>query len=125
MLLSPDNIHILGQGIDSWKLWSFLVTSFATIVIGGYRGFQWIKSIRDKDFPEVKAGLETVAQKIEDTSAAQVRSTEYKTTAVGRELAELRGLLYGAFHIPSPVAAAVRSKPKRKSPAEKTTKKPV
>lgn len=122
MLLNPPDIHVFGQGIESWKLWGFLLSTFTGAVIAGYKGYQWIKDIREKDLVEVKGSLSTVVQKIEDTSAAQLRSTEFQTTALVRELSELRGLFYGAFHIPQQTLAPVRSKPKRK-PA--TTKKPA
>jgi hypothetical protein len=114
-MLSPD---ILGYGIESWKLWSFLLTTFASIVLGGYKIYQWIRGIRTEEFPQIQNSLTQVSSKIEETSAAQLRSTEFQTQSMVRELAELRGLLYGAFHVASPVMAPARSK----APKKKTTR---
>lgn len=110
MSLSPD---ILAHGIESWKLWSFLVTSFATVVIGGYRAFQWVKGIRTEDLVEVKDSLTTVTKEIRDTSAAQLRSTEFQTQSLVRELSELRGIMYGAFAAPQMAPARKRAVPKK------------
>lgn len=123
MSFNPD-IHILGQGIESWKIWGFLITSFSTVVIGGYKGFQWIKGIRTEDLVEVKGSLATVTQKIGDTAAEQLRSTEFQTTAIVKELAELRGLLYGAFHMPQQNTMQVAMTPARKKAAPRK-RKPV
>lgn len=118
MLLSPDS-HMIATGIESWKLWSFIFTTFVTVVLTAYKGYQWIRGIRTEEFPVLKDGLGKVTTKIEETSAAQLRSTEYQTQAVVRELAELRGLLYGAFHVAPPAMAPARSR----KPA--TKKKPA
>lgn len=122
MSFNLDNVTLV-QGIESWKLWGFLLSTFGAAVIGGYKGFQWVKGIRTEDLVEVKASLGTVTQKIEDTGAAQLRSTEFQTTALVRELSELRGLFYGAFHIPQQTLSPVRSKPKRKLTVKKPAKK--
>lgn len=114
MSLSPD---ILAHGIESWKLWSFLITSFATAVVGGYRAFQWVKGIRTEDLTDVKISLEKVTTKIEETSAAQLRSTEFQTQSLVRELSELRGIMYGAFAAPAMAPARKRSTSKRKPPS--------
>ena len=117
MPLSPE--HILGQGMESWKLWGFLITTFITAVIGVYKGFQWVKGIRTEDMIEVKKSLENVTAKIIETSAAQVDSTNFQTQSLVRELSELRGIMYGAFGTSQPVMAPAR----KKSPTRK--RKPV
>lgn len=109
--------------MESWKFWLTFLSMIVGGSIAGFKVYQWIKAIRETDFPEVKAGLDTVSQKIEDTSAAQLRSTEFQTTALVRELSELRGLFYGAFNIVPQTLAPVRSKPKRKSATKKPAKK--
>lgn len=111
MSLSPD---IIAHGIESWKLWSFLITTFITIVIGAYRAFQWVKGIRTEDLVEVKQSLTTVTTEIRETSAAQLRSTEFQTQSLVRELSELRGIMYGAFAAPQMAPARKRAIPKRR-----------
>lgn len=111
MPLNPD---ILAHGIESWKLWSFLLTSFTTLVIGGYKGYQWVKGIRTEDLQDVKESLEKVTFKIEETSAAQLRSTEFQTQSLVRELSELRGLLYGTL-APKQMAPARKRTPRKKT----------
>jgi hypothetical protein len=118
MALSPD---VLGYGIESWKLWSFLLTTFASAVLAGYKVYQWIKGIRTEEFPQIQGSLDKVSNKIEETSSAQLRSTEFQTQSLVRELAELRGLLYGAFHVAPPVMAPARSKAPKK-PAKRPAK---
>lgn len=119
-MLSPD---ILGYGIESWKLWGFLITTFSSLVLGGYKIYQWIRGIRTEEFPQIQNSLSQVSNKIEETSAAQLRSTEFQTQSMVRELAELRGLLYGAFHVASPIMAPARSKAPRKTPAKSKASK--
>lgn len=127
LLLSPD-AHTL---VDSWKFWSFLISTSMTFVIGGYKTYQWIKDIRVKDLAEVKTGIQTltasidtVAQKLDETSASQIRSTEFQTQSVVRELAELRGLLYGVFHTP-PMTHPVMAPARKKATTSRKKKPPV
>ncbi len=112
MQISLDSIHALGHALDGWRFWAVLVTFLATVPITAYKAYAWIKDIREKDLLEVKTSLITVTQKIEETSAAQLKETAFQTQSIVRELSELRGLLYGAFHT-QPIAMA----PARKKPA--------
>lgn len=118
------NLDVLTHQMESWKFWLTFLSILIGTSITGYKGYQWVKGIREEDFPELKTDLKAVSTKIEETSAAQLRSTEFQTTALVRELSELRGLFYGAFNVSPHVLVPVRSKPKRKS-APKTTKKPA
>lgn len=119
MLINPDST--VSVMVESWKIWAFLLSTFASIVLGGYKIYQWIRGIRTEEFPTLKTGMNEISTKIEETSAAQLRSTEFQTQSMVRELAELRGLLYGAFHVASPAMAPARSRAPRK-PAAKATK---
>lgn len=117
------NLDVLTHQMESWKFWLTFLSMIAVGSITGFKGWQWVKGIREEDFPELKTDLKAVSIKIEETSAAQVRSTEFQTTALVRELSELRGLFYGAFNLAPQTLVPVRSKPKRKSIAKKPAKK--
>lgn len=119
-------IHLsaLTQSLESWKFWLTFLSMFSGAVVAGYKAWKWVQEIRVKDFPEVKAGLQTVTQKIEDTSAAQIRSTEFQTSSVVRELQELRDD-FRAYFNPTPAIrmVPVRSKPTQKRVYKKAPKK--
>lgn len=119
------NLDVLTHQMESWKFW----LTFLSMVIGGsiagFKVFEWVKGIREEDFPELKTDLKAVSTKIEETSAAQLRSTEFQTTALVRELSELRGLFYGAFNTSPQILAPVRSKAKRKVVAKTPARKAV
>lgn len=113
------NLDVLTHQMESWKFWLTFLSMVIGGTVAGYKGFEWVKAIREEEFPELKNDLKAVSTKIEETSAAQLRSTEFQTSALVKELAELKGAFYMAFN-PSMVPA--RSKPKRKI-ANKTAKK--
>lgn len=121
------NLEVITHSLESGKFWITFLSMFAGLAIGGYKTFQWVKGIREEDFPEVKTSLQTVSQKIEDTSAAQLRSTEFQTSSVVRELQELRDDFRAYFNPPASVKMVpVRSKPAQRrvyKKAPKTTKK--
>lgn len=126
-MMMQVSLDVLTHSLESWKFWITFLSMFVGVVIGGYKTYQWIKGIREEDFPEVKASLATVSQKIEDTSAAQLRSTEFQTSSVVRELQELRDDFRAYFNPPAPLKMVpVRSKAATKrvyKKAPKTTAK--
>jgi len=115
------NLDVLTHSLESWKFWLTFFATFGGSSIAGYRVWQWVKGIREDDLYEVKTNLKTVTQKIEDTSAAQLRSTEFQTSAIVRELSELREDFRAYFH-PTP---AIKMVPVRSKPVKKAAKKPV
>jgi hypothetical protein len=123
------NLDVLTHSLESWKFWLTFFTAFGGATIATYKGYQWVKGIREEDLVEVKTGLKSCTQKIEDTSAAQLRSTEFQTSAIVRELSELRDD-FRAYFNPAPAIkmVAVRSKPEtkrvpKKTPVKKTAPK--
>lgn len=125
MQINLDSIHALAQGLDNRKYWVSLVA----IIIGAYKAFQWVKGIRTEDLSEVKVSLTSVstkiddgfdklAKKIEETSASQLRSTEFQTSSFVREIQEMRHDFRTFYTQPVAQMAPARARAPRKKKAK-------
>ena len=67
---------------EEGKFW----VGFATAIIGGYKAFNWIKGIREKDIVDVKQKIDDLHTELGSQTSAIVKATELNTN----ELKELR-----------------------------------
>lgn len=118
--LSPDNLHAVTQLVNDWWKVGAVIGSG---VIGVYKVYTWVKAIRTEDLTEVRTGIKTMsskfddgfnvlARKIEESGAAQVRSTEFQTTSFVRELQEMRQDFRTFYTNPTPAMLPAHARPK-------------
>lgn len=119
MQLNLDSVHSISQALEGWKFWALLGSG----VIGAYKWYTWVKEIRTVDLDEVRTGIKTMSvkfddgfdklvKKVEETSANQVRSTEFQTSSFVRELQEMRQDFRTFYTNPTPAMLPAHARPR-------------
>lgn len=98
-LPNTDLFHAIPMWLDQSKFWIM----FVGFIISGYKGFRWVQEIRTKDFVEVKTELSSIGAKM-----------DAQTTALVRELSELRSDFRTFYISPAPTMQPVRARSPRK-----------
>ena len=90
---------------EEGKFW----VGFATAIIGGYKAFNWIKGIREKDIVDVKQKIDDLHTELGSQTSAIVKATELNTN----ELKELRNDMRTLIIQPQLARAAKASRRKK------------
>jgi len=81
------------------KFWA----SFAALIIGGYKGYQWLKAIKTNDLFHIHQSVEALEQSMKQQTKDFQAAMEKQTNSVVGEIKELRADLRtftSAFIVP-------------------------
>jgi Cu/Zn superoxide dismutase len=127
--VQPDNqtVAFLSNiySSNNWKVWAALVT----VILAIYRGFHWVRGIRDEDLKETNTGLKELAveSKAQTIGLAGLKEElQSQTSAVVSELKELRNDFRTLHIYTQPQMVPVRARAPRapRKPASKPAEKP-
>lgn len=103
--LSPDMLSLLIAVYNYGKV----ILGFSGVAVAGWKVVQWVKEIRTKDFAELRAS-------VNDTQISLTtlgHKVDSQTSAVVRELQELRSDFRTFYTQPVPQMLPAQARPKR------------
>jgi hypothetical protein len=114
--ISPDTVTLVIAMSNYLKL----IVGFGAVAISGWKGVQWVKEIRTKDFKDLRDAVGDTQTSLESIG----HKLDSQTSAVVRELQELRSD-FRTFYtqaVPQMLPAQSKPKPVRKPKASKVAK---
>ncbi len=103
--ISPESIALIMAIYSYGKI----IVGLAAATVAGWRLVQWVKEIRTKDFADLRVAVTETQASIEGLG----HKVDAQTSALVRELQELRNDFRTFYTQPVPQMLPARSRPKR------------
>lgn len=98
--------------IEGWKFWASLAGIGLTIYGAIWRSWQWVKDIREKDLPIINQEVQEVNKGVASLGV----KLDQQTSAIVRELSELRSDFRVFYTQPIPQMLPAMAPRKRRAP---------